>query len=207
MSQDKQSIITYCRLLYNKGLAIALDGNVSVLLEDETLLITPTQVSKGELTEDRLAHIDREGRLIEGGAPSSELFMHIECYKARGDIAAIVHAHPPYATALASTSHANAIGEHILLPEILLTTGIPGVVEYASPGSDELASKTAEVIATHNGALLKNHGVVAVGKDLKEAYTRLESIELYCKIRFLAESMGGCNYLSADEVAKLQQQQ
>lgn len=199
-----QEIVRCCQKLYDNHFVAAYDGNVSVLVGDEALLITPTTQSKGDITEDMLITLDFEGRVTQGNlTPSSEAQMHIECYKKRNDIKAVVHAHPPYATALASTEHVDTISEKILLPEILITTGRLGVAPYCTPGSTELALHVAEVVASHNGVLMKNHGVVAVGPDIKKAYMRLESIELYCKVRLLSALVGTSNFLCNDEVEAL----
>ena len=207
MNQEKeikQAIVSYCQLLDTKGFVAANDGNISVLLESDSLVITPTKTRKGDVTESMLLTLDFEGTVTQGSKmPSSETFLHIACYQARSNIKAVIHAHPPYATALASTAHVEKIAEEILLPEILITTGVLGVVEYCTPGSSELASQTAEKIASHNGLLLKNHGVVTVGESLSEAFMRLESIEMYCKVLLLAEQLGMPRYLSSEEVASV----
>lgn len=204
LSDSQNEIISYGKKLSEQGLVAANDGNISVLLSEKTFLITPTMMSKGEITADQLCLLDLSGMQIEGDAlPSSEATMHSACYQKRSDVKAIIHAHPPYATALAATKHADTIGERILLPEILITTGRVGVVDYFTPGSEELAAAAAEVLSEHNAALLKNHGVITVGSTVQEAFYRLESIEMYCKVKSLAGSLGELNYLEAAEVEKI----
>lgn len=197
----KQDIVLYSKKLWKQGFVAANDGNLSVLLDDNSLLITPTRTSKDDVTTDSLCRVDFEGSLTAGNAePSSEVFMHIACYQQRSNVSAVVHAHPPYATALASTEHIYTIAENIILPELLITSGLPGVLDYYTPGSPELAKATKEHIAQHDVLLLKNHGVLTVGKDVAEAYARMESIEMYCKVLFLARQFGSEQYLSNTEV-------
>lgn len=217
----RQEIVKYCQRLYERQFVAANDGNVSVLLDDGAVLITPSMMSKGEITEDMLITIDFEGRIVGGGLggnlngnqdgsldgglsgglkPSSEVRMHIECYRRRSDIQAVMHAHPPFATAFSATEYADTVSDEILLPEILITTGRIGIVPYLTPGSVGLSLGTAEAIADHNGVLLRNHGVLTVGKNVREAYFRLECIEQYCKVRLLASMLGKPSFLSEDEV-------
>lgn len=209
----RQEIVRYCTLLSDKGFVAANDGNISVVLDEETLLITPAGIRKGEVIEEMLVSVrfgqtEKDAPCFtctakDDSRPSSEVLMHHACYRSRSDITAVIHAHPPFATALAATEHAEAVGEDILLPEILLTTGIPGVVSYHTPGSVALAQAVGEAVAQHNGLLLKNHGVLIVGEDLSQAYARLESIEMYCKVRFLATLLGNTTPLSNEEAAHI----
>ncbi len=209
MDAVKQEIVTYCHKLYAHQFVAANDGNISVLLNNDTVLITPTGVSKGDMTEDMLITLDLDGKAVEGSVregglqPSSEARMHIECFQKREDIKAVVHAHPPFATALGATGYTESLSDEVLLPEILLTMGRIGIVPYCTPGSADLAQKVAEAIASHNGVLLKNHGALTVGKDMQEAYFRLESLELYCKVWLLATLTGKSSFLSSDETEKL----
>lgn len=191
------------RRLYNKGLIAGLDGNISARLEGKGLMITPSSRCKGDLSSEDLIIIDHNGAVISGqGSPSSEISMHISIYRGRADIAACVHAHPPYATSFAV---AGLPLDPDVLPEVVLFVGDIPQIDYAPTGTDLLGEALAPVIPDHDAFLLKNHGVVTVGKDLDEAYFRMETVEHYARILFQAQQLGKIGRLDNREMRRLKE--
>ncbi len=197
----KEQICEIGKRIYNKGFAAANDGNISVKIGENKFLTTPTGVSKGFMKPEMIVKVNSDGILIEGtGKPSSEIKLHLMAYKERRDITSVVHAHSPYATAFAV---AGIPLDKPLLAEAVYTLGEVPLVEYATPGSKELAGCIDEYLKNHDALLLANHGVLTVGSDLENAYFKLETVEFYAKITYLTNIMGKQNELSKDEVDKL----
>jgi L-fuculose-phosphate aldolase len=198
-------IVRVCRRLYDRGLIASIDGNVSVRLGDDTLLATPSGLPKGELIEEDMVQLDLAGRVIDrhGGrrAPSSEIRMHLRIYRARPDVRAVVHAHPPTATGF------GVAGESFMapvLPEVILQMGAVPLVPYATPGTDALPDAMEPYLARHDAFLLANHGATTVGPSLDVAHQRMESLEHAAKILLAARLIGRVNELSADDVRALE---
>lgn len=194
----KELLCDIGRRVYQREFVAANDGNFSVRLPDNTILATPTLVSKGYMTPEDIIKIDMDGNVIEGRKkPTSETRMHIFVYKNRSDINAIVHAHPPYATAWA------IVGEQLpkcVMPEVEVLIGEIPITEYAPPGSQALAESLKTFIEKHYVFLLSNHGVLATGRDLMEAHFRMEIVEHYCKILMLAKQIGQIRKLSPEQM-------
>jgi L-fuculose-phosphate aldolase len=168
-------LIRVCRRLYARGLVAATDGNVSCRCEDGTLLITPSGVAKGELQEADLLRVDERGQVIAGkGKPSSEFRMHLAVYADRPDVQAIVHAHPPLLTAF-TLAGVPFVAE--TLPEVWLSIGPVPTAAYATPSTAEVVTAIAPYIPNHQAILLERHGSLTMGRDIKEAYLRLEKLE------------------------------
>ena len=150
-----------------------------------------------------LSIIDMEGNYLSGNRkPSSEKNMHLHLYRNRPDITACVHAHPPYATAL------SVAGQPLtdpILPEVLLFVGDIPLTEYAPPGTEAVGKSLDQFLKNHNAFLLKNHGSVTVGKNLEEAYNRLEMVEHFARILFLARQLGRVDRLDDAEIERLRQ--
>jgi len=179
-----RDIIEAGRRLYLRGLVAGREGNISVRLPQGHILITPRGLSKGFLQEGDLVIIDTEGRVVSGDRePSSEWRMHVAAYRYRPDVGAVVHAHPPLATAFSV-----ARGKLPLegLPEVLLVMGPVASVPYAPPGTEELAQKLLPFWKGHDAFLLCNHGALTLGKDLEEALYRMEVLEQCASIMFYA---------------------
>lgn len=176
---NSQQAVTLCDIgqrVYSKGLVAASDGNLSVRLNDGTVLATPTGVSKGFMEPAQMVCMNLNGELIGDGRPSSEVKMHLEIYRQNPDIGAVVHTHAPYASMLAAM---NEPLETAYLPEAVVMLGNVPVVEFALPGSDTLAEKVAPMARMFNGVLLENHGCVTWAEDLEKAYCLTEILE-YC---------------------------
>ena len=171
----RRDVIEICRRIEKKGFIAATDGNVSCRVGQDHLLITPSGRCKGELEPDDLLLVDLHGKVISGqGKPSSEIRMHLLAYQKRIDIGAVVHAHPPLLTAftLAGVSFTSEV-----LPEVWLTIGSVPTAPYATPSTDEVPESVAPFIEHHQALLLERHGSLTLGKDVKEAYLRLEKLE------------------------------
>jgi L-fuculose-phosphate aldolase len=201
MNISRKEIIRVCRKLDALGFVPATDGNVSVRLDDKRILITPSMLRKGDIRESQLLVTDMAGRVLAGkGKPSSEIKMHLYVYKMRPDVMAIVHAHPPFATAFAA---AGLDLKAPLLPEVVLTVGPVPLASYATPSTEEVPRSIAKLIRKHQALLLANHGVLALGKDLDEALQRMERVEHLAKISFWARLLKRPSYLNKNQLRAL----
>src|SRR3954451_4588581 len=198
----RDEIIEVGRRLYARGYTASNDGNISVRLDGGRLLMTPKSVCKGFMTPDMMCITDLEGRKLQGDRdPSSETLMHLEVYRQRPDVQAVVHAHPPAATGFAV---AGIPLDRAVLAEVLSTLGSIPIAEYATPSTRELPDAVRKYIKAHDGMLLANHGALTVGADLYSAYYKMETIEHFAKISLVARQLGRENLLSRDEVNRLQ---
>jgi L-fuculose-phosphate aldolase len=195
------AIALVCRRLYERGLVAGPDGNVSVRLHDGSIVVTPSGMSKVDVTPDDLVLVDGEGRVLDGkGKPSSELRMHLRIYERRADVSAVVHAHPPTATGFA------VAGESFMapvLPEVILQMGEVPIVRYATPGTADLADSFDPYLARHDAFLMANHGATTVGPTLEVAHQRMESLEHAARIILAARMLGRVNELSPADVKAL----
>ena len=196
-----QEFVNVCHKVYEKGYVSAYDGNISVRKSANTFLITRSGICKGEVTKDDLLEIDNDGKIITGsGKISTENKLHLYVYSKRKDVNSVVHCHPTYASAFAV--HGEGLTKHIL-PEVILTLGKVPLCEYATPSTDDLP-KTLQQFIEHSWALLlANHGAVTLGKDLKDAYYKMEKLEHSAKIIFLARLLGGEKELHIEKVQEL----
>ena len=189
-----------CRRIYDKGFAAANDGNVSCRV-GENFLATPTGFCKGDLRSEHLIIVDSKGNVVEGKfKPSSELPMHLAIYRLRKDVQAVVHAHPPYCTGFATAGQPL---ESCVLPEVVMTIGSVPLTSYGTPSTEEVPQAVSGVIKTCDALLLANHGAVTVGEGLMEAYYKMERIEHYAHILFIARQLGGEVPLTTEQVEKL----
>lgn len=197
----KQDILECGRRLYDKGMVAANDGNISVRLNDNEILSTPTGRSKGFMQIDELVKIDWQGRIIEGShRPSTEMLMHLAIYQARPDVQAVVHAHPVYATGFAT---ANLALDQCVAAEIITTIGSIPLARYGTPSTHELSDAVVEVMKNADACLMTNHGVVTCGKNVFDAYYKLERVEHYAHIIFVSRLLGGEKLLTRADVEKL----
>lgn len=199
-SKARQLIVEVGRLLYERSYVVALDGNVSIRLDEDRVLASPTMTCKGRMTEESLAITDMDGRPLNDRKASSELAMHLLIYRMRPDIKAVCHAHPPHGTAFAVAGLAI---DAPILSEVILTLGCVPLTAYGTPSTDELTQAMEPFVAHHNALLMANHGAVAYGVDLWQAFDRLETLEHTAKIAILARSLGGANDLPREAVEKL----
>jgi L-fuculose-phosphate aldolase len=198
--QLKQDIVCICRMLHRKNYLAATDGNVSVRLGDH-LLITPSGVNKGIMEAEQVLTVDLTGAVIAGtGQPSSEIQMHLLAYRLRADVNAVVHAHLPYATActLAGIDLLEPI-----LPEVVITLGGIPTAPYATPGTAEVPEAIREYVQEYDAILLARHGAMTVGRDVVDAYNKMEKLEHTARVVLAARLQGPLPPLSAAEVEKL----
>ncbi len=189
--------------VWQLGWVAANDGNVTVKLEDGTFLATPTGISKSFITPEKLVHIDENGEILEaldGLKPSSEIKMHLRCYKDRDDVGAVVHAHPPTATGFAV---AQLDMDRYTMIETVVAIGSVPVTPYGTPSTEEVPEAIAPYLQEHDVLLLENHGALTVGSDLITAYYRMETLELYAKISLTAHLLGGEKEISEKNIHRL----
>jgi L-fuculose-phosphate aldolase len=202
-SSLRADIVEVGRRMYARGYTASNDGNISARLGADRLLMTPKSVCKGFMTPDMMCITDLDGRKLQGDRdPSSEMLMHLEVYRQRPDVAAVVHAHPPTATGFAV---AGIPLDRAVLAEVVTTLGSVPIAEYATPSTSELPEAVRKYIKAHDGMLLANHGALTVGADLFAAYFKMETIEHFAKISLVARLLGRENVLSREEVMRLQQ--
>ena len=176
-------------------------GNISVKVGPNEYYCTPTGVSKGYMTPDMIIRVDGEGRKLEGKLnPSSEFKMHLRVYRERPDVNAVVHAHPPTATAFAVC---NIPLEQNLLPEAILTVGSVPVCVYGCPSTDEIPDSLMPYLQSHDAFLLQNHGALAVGNTLTKAFFVMDEVEYFAKVSLLARQVGNPQELPCEELEKL----
>jgi L-fuculose-phosphate aldolase len=201
-SQLRADIVEIGRRMYARGYTASNDGNISVRLGSDRLLMTPKSVCKGFMTADMMCITDLDGKKLQGDRdPSSEMLMHLEVYRQRPDVQAVVHAHPPTATGFAV---AGIPLNRAVLAEVLTTLGSIPIAEYATPSTKELPEAVRHYIRAHDGMLLANHGALTVGADLYAAYYKMETIEHFAHISLVARMLGRENLISRDEVERLQ---
>lgn len=203
LEEQKELVCDICHKMWQLGWVAANDGNVTVLLDDDTLLATPTGISKIFITPEKLVRIDRRGNILEANGnyrPSTEIKMHLRCYETRDDIRAAVHAHPPGATGFA-VAH-KPMDMHNMI-EIVSTMGTVPLTPYGTPSTYELADAITPFLENHDVMLLENHGVLTVGADLLTAYYRMESVEIWAKTTINALIIGGSFDISNENIKKL----
>lgn len=188
------------RLCWERGLVGAAEGNLSARLADGRILCTPSGASKGHLEPADLTIVDEGGAWVTGPKPSSELGLHLCLYGERPDCRAVVHAHPPTATAFALAGV--SIPDDVL-PEGVFVLGPVALAPFAFPGSEEVAAKVRPFARGHDAILLANHGAVTIGGSLEEAYFRMETLERVAGVVAGALALGNVNPLPADAVARL----
>jgi L-fuculose-phosphate aldolase len=197
----KEQLCEIGRRVYAKGFAAANDGNISCRLNDKEVLCTPTMMSKGFMKPDDLCKVDYEGRQLAGTRKrSSEILLHLAVYKNRPDVKAVVHCHPPHATAFA------VAGEPVpqcILPEVEVFLGEVPTAVYETPGTQKFAETIVPHLKSSNTIILANHGTVTFGPDLEKAYWNSEIIDAYCKILILARQLGRVNYFTPGQTQEL----
>jgi L-fuculose-phosphate aldolase len=201
-AQLRADIVEVGRRMYARGYTASNDGNISARLDAGRLLMTPKSVCKGFMDPAMMCITDLDGKKLAGERdPSSEMQMHLEVYRQRPDVNAVVHAHPPVATAFAV---AGIPLDRAVLAEVVTTLGSVPIAEYATPSTKELPAAVRKYVKAHDGMLLANHGALTLGVDLFAAYYKMETIEHFANISFVARMLGGERLLSRDEVLRLQ---
>jgi L-fuculose-phosphate aldolase len=201
----RQEMVRIGRLMWERGYLASTDGNLSVRLGTDRLLVTPSGLSKGFLTDADAVVISLQGEPIpsyraKGQRPSSEIQMHLEVYRQRADVQAVIHAHPPLATAfsIAGVSLARCV-----IPEVIVSLGSIPTADYATPGTTEVPDSIRQAVASYDAVILAYHGSLTVGTTLWEAYMRLERVEQTAQITLAAQQLGHVRTLPAQAVEKL----
>ncbi len=199
----KKEICEIGRRIYDKGMVASNDGNISVKLNDNEFLCTPTGVSKGFMTPEYICKVDKNGNVIQANdkfKPSSEIKMHMRVYKERPDVNAVVHAHPMYATAFAIAGI--PLTQPIMPEAVIFLGGVP-IAEYGTPSTDEIPDAVSKYLPYYDAVLLENHGALSFSDSLLAAYHKMESVEFYAKLLYLSKQLGGPKELSQSQVEKL----
>jgi len=203
----REEIVRVGRLMYERGLVVANDGNISARMDEVHVLCTPSGLCKGLMTPEQIIVVDMQGRKVGPGTvanrdlqPTSEVLMHLEAYRQRLDIGGVVHAHPPITVAL---SIANVSLADCMLPEVIVNLGLVPTTEYATPASQENVGAIRRLIANHDGIILQRHGTLTVGRDPWEAFMRLESLEQLARITLVLQQLGRGEALPPEQVEKL----
>jgi L-fuculose-phosphate aldolase len=202
-SEIKKQIVEIGKRIWQQGYVASNDGNITVILNENEILTTPTGVSKGFMTEDMIIKCDRNGNVISSNQkyqPSSELKMHLEVYTERPDMKSVIHAHPPYATCFAV---AGIPLNKCVLPEAILVIGAVPIAPYGLPSTMEIPDRIRPFLKNSDVILLANHGALTMGSDLLNAYHKMETLEHTANIVWKAMQLGNLNVLSAEERDRL----
>lgn len=199
----KKQICDIGKRIYNRGMVAANDGNISVKLNDNEFLCTPTGVSKGFMTPEYICKVDADGNVIQANGkfrPSSEIKMHMRVYKKRPDVQSVVHAHPIYATSFAI---AGIPLTQPIMPEAIIALGCVPIAEYGTPSTDEIPDAVEKYLPYFDAVLLENHGALTYSDSLLAAYHKMESVEFYAELLFKSKQLGGPKEFSEEQVKKL----
>ncbi|HNQ23556.1 MAG TPA: class II aldolase/adducin family protein [Phycisphaerae bacterium] len=199
--QVRQELCEVGRRLYARGFAAGNDGNLSYRLSDDIVVCTPTLMCKGFMQPTDLCLVDMAGKQVFGPRKhTSEIHLHLEVYRSDPAVRAVVHCHPPHATAFAVAREDIPSG---ILPEVEVFLGIVPRAEYETPGGSAFAEKIRPFLGRANTVVLSNHGVVSWANTLELAYWRAEMLDAYCRILILAKLVGNVERLPDDKVMEL----
>jgi L-fuculose-phosphate aldolase len=197
----RRDIVRYGKRLHERGYVAAMDGNLSVRLDEHRILATPTAMSKSSLRPMDLVTVDIDGRRVSGRRPvSSEIAMHLLIYRLRPDIRGIVHAHPPTATGFAAAGMAL---DKPLVCEVVIGLGSIPLAKYGTPGTPELCETLKPLISEYDAILMSNHGVVTYGDTLDHAYMKMETVEHFAQIALVTHVLGRQQPLEDQDLEKL----
>jgi L-fuculose-phosphate aldolase len=199
--QFRAEISRFCHLIYEKGYVASTYGNVSARLPNGHIMCTPTICNKGFVKPEDMVVIDAKGQRVKGERKaSSEIAMHLLIYEMRPDTHAVVHAHPPCATAYAA---AGIPLNKALISEVVLALGCIPLAEYGTPGTPELSDQLRPFVKDFDALLMSNHGVVTYGANLEDAFNRMDTVEHFAKISIYTKILGRERLLSSEDVDKL----
>ena len=197
----KEQFCDIGRRIWLKGFCAGNEGNHSYRLAEDRVLCTPTGISKGNLKPDDLCVVDMEGKQVAGSRKrTSEILMHLAIYKLRTDVRAVIHSHPPHATAFAVAGVELPTCVH---PEAEVFLGPVRTAKYVTPGDKRLGESIAPYVKDSNTILMGNHGAVCYGPNLEEAYYKLEIVDAYARILLLAKQVGSIRTLSEADMKEL----
>jgi L-fuculose-phosphate aldolase len=200
--QIREELVHFGKLVHEQGMVSATDGNLSVRMPDNTVLATPTGVSKGMMKPEEMVLVDMNGMKLRPHERnvSSEIAMHLTIYKTRPDVHAVVHAHPCTATGFAS---AGMPLDQPICSEVIVTLGAVPLADYGTTGTPELSESLMPYIPDYDAILLANHGAVSYGETLMKAYLKMEAVEHFAKIMLTTIQLGQQQNLSDDNIRKL----
>jgi L-fuculose-phosphate aldolase len=199
--ESRSQIVSFGKMLHQRGYVAAMDGNLSVRLDDTRILATPTAMSKGALRPSDLVIVDLEGRPIAGNHHvSSEIAMHLLIYQRRPDVRGVVHAHPPTATGFAA---AGIPLNQPLVCEVVIGLGSIPLAKYGTPGTAELCDSLEPLIPEYDAILMSNHGVVTYGDTVSRAYMKMETVEHFAQIALVTHILGRQQPLQEHDLEKL----
>ncbi|HHV08818.1 MAG TPA: class II aldolase/adducin family protein [Clostridiales bacterium] len=199
--EERKQLAEICRLLYDRNLVTACDGNISMRIGEDRIIITPSRMNKGMLKPEDMIIVDFDGSTVEGGGKaSSEFPMHRAIYQGRPEVNAIVHTHPVYATAFALAGK-NIPDNYLIEAKVIL--GPTALAEYGTPGTTEMVEVIAPHIGRVNSILLKNHGAVTYGRDIVDAYNKMDVLEAIAKTIIMSKLVGDPQIISEEKLAKL----
>jgi L-fuculose-phosphate aldolase len=188
-------------MLYRLGFMPGASGNLSVRLDDRRLLVTPTGVSKFLLRSADMVIVDLQGRQLDGYRKmTSEVSMHLAVYRHRDDVTAVIHSHPPIATAFACVGRGL---DEMLCQEAVMTLGVVPLATYATTGTEDVAASLVPFIPDHDAILMANHGAVSYGRTLLEAFQKMEIVEHLAQIALVAHQLGAPRILKHEQVKQL----
>lgn len=201
MNQAKEILINIGRRMYDRGFIVATEGNLSCRLNSDHILVTRSGICKGEMSEDDLITVDMRGNVAGSKLqPSTEILMHLEVYRQRKDIKAVIHAHPPYILAL---TLAGISLESPYLPESVILLGAVPVASYAKPSTVRVSESIRKYVTKTDIIVLHRHGSLTMGRNLQEAYHKLEILEQTAKIIWLSVQVGTIEKLPREEVEEI----
>lgn len=199
--KHREEIVRYGRMVHARGFVAAMDGNLSVKLKEDRILVTPTGLSKGAMRPADLVIVDPDGKRVSGRRNvTSEIGMHLMIYRTRADVKAIVHAHPPTATGFAAAGIALT---EPLVCEVVMGLGCIPLARYGTPGTSELAQSLEPYVPQYDAILMSNHGVVTYGDTLEHAYMKMETVEHFAQIALVTHLLGRQQPLQEREIEKL----
>src|SRR5579864_8419548 len=197
----REEIVRYGHMLHEHGFVAAMDGNLSVRLKGDRILVTPTGLSKGAMRPADMVVVDLDGKRVAGRRTvTSEIGMHLLIYRMRPDVRAIVHAHPPTATGFAAAGMALT---EPLVCEVVIGLGCIPLARYGTPGTSELAQTLEPYVPNYDAILMSNHGVVTYGDTLEHAYMKMETVEHFAQIALVTHLLGRQQPLKDVEIEKL----
>jgi L-fuculose-phosphate aldolase len=196
-----EKVVSICHKIYEKGYVSAHDGNVSVITDRNTVLFTRSGICKGEVTKEDILEFDLSGSLLKGeGRITTEFKLHLFAYSRRPDVTAVVHCHPVYATAFSLVGE--GLTEHYF-PEVILTLGKIPLCKYGTPSTNDLPLSLEPYIEHSWAYLLQNHGAITLGRNLDDAYYKMEKLEHTAETIYKARQLGNPNALSKNDINEL----
>ncbi len=198
-----QEMIQVGKEMYDKGLLIGTDGNISTRISNNEVLITASGFCKGKLRQEHITKVDMDGNVIEGLKPARDIRMHLAVYKERPETKAVVHAHPPVTTGFAMSEISF---DKVALPEVLFAINSIGITGYTTPTTIEVPMEVTRTLQRDKECLaliLANHGALTLGEDVYDAFYKLETLEMFLKATLVSKLIGNTRYLDKEQLEKV----